>query len=122
MDIQAKAEMLIRVNRNAVFNAFAQKDQLCKFWLDHASADLAVGANVEWHFMVPGAKEKVNVTKFVQDEQITFKWSDGLVVDMQFSDYEHGQTLASVVATGFKGKDACSQAIGGNGRVRNRIV
>jgi len=75
-DLQARVGMLIRAARPAVFHAFTDKQQLCKFWLAEASDDLSAGATVEWRFMVPGARE-------TKDERIEFNWSDGNVVELR---------------------------------------
>jgi uncharacterized protein YndB with AHSA1/START domain len=103
--IEAKAEMLIRCSRSAAFNAFANKDTLCQFWLESASGDLRPGAQVEWHFKVPGAREHVEVVAFVPDTQIVFKWSGNKVVTLSLSDDRSGMTLVSVVVTGFSAED-----------------
>jgi uncharacterized protein YndB with AHSA1/START domain len=109
--ISAKCEMLIRAKRSDVFAAFSRKDLLCKFWLEDASADLGLDARVEWHFMVPGAQEIVDVLSFEQDQLIEFKWSDGNVVSLTFSSHSSGLTLASVKVVGFSGDDPAAQAI-----------
>lgn len=71
MNIQAKAEMLIGATPCTVFNAFANKETISKFWLDYASDDLSDGVKVEWRFMVSDARETVNVTKFVTNKSLS---------------------------------------------------
>ena len=60
-DLAAKATMLIRRPRTEVFDAFVQPQLITKFWLKSTTGPLAAGAQVEWNFMVPGAKETVTV-------------------------------------------------------------
>jgi uncharacterized protein YndB with AHSA1/START domain len=103
--IEAKAEMLIRCSRSAAFNAFASKNTICEFWLESSSGDLRPGAQVDWQFKVPGAREHVEVVSFVQDEQIVFRWSGNKVVTLSLSDDRSGLTLVSVVVTGFSATD-----------------
>ena len=108
----ANAEMLIRKPAEDVFNAFVNPRIIEKFWLKSASGPLAKGASVKWEFMVPGARETVSVTEFVQNKIIAFTWSDGIAVEMKFDRQEANSTRLSVTATGFQGADAASQAVG----------
>lgn len=107
----AKSEMLINAPRKQVFAAFADKDTICKFWLDYSNGDLAPGAKVEWNFMVPGAKETLEVLGFERNERIKFKWSDGIVVNISFADHTSQSTRVSVEACGFAGADQTALAV-----------
>lgn len=109
--IDAHSEMLIRKPPSDVFDAFVNPRSIEKFWLNSASAPLAKGALVEWEFMVPGARETVTVTDFVQDQVIAFNWSGGIAVKMRFSPQDKSNTRISVTASGFGGADAASQAL-----------
>jgi uncharacterized protein YndB with AHSA1/START domain len=109
--IVAKVEMLIRTSAKDVFNAFVEPRTIEKFWLKSASGPLAEGANVEWEFMVKGARETVTVTEVVSNELIAFTWSDGTAVKMKFESRDEKSTVLSVAATGFKGRAAASQAL-----------
>ena len=109
--IDANSEMLIRKPLPDVFDAFVNPRTIEKFWLKSASAPLAPGARVEWEFMVPGARETVTVTDFVQDQVIAFNWSGGIAVKMRFSPQDKSNTRISVTASGFGGADAASQAL-----------
>jgi hypothetical protein len=60
--------------------------------------------------MVPGATEKVLVTKFEAPRHLAFDWSDGIHVEMAFEPYGDGATRASIEVSGFKGADAFEQA------------
>lgn len=72
----AKAEMLIRSSAQSCFDAFVNPDTIVKFWLDKTSGQLAPGAKVTWHFMVPGAEDTVTVTAFEAPYRLAFDWSD----------------------------------------------
>ncbi len=97
----AKSELLINVPRSKAFNAFFDKQIICKFWLAHSTGDLTSGAKVEWTFMVPGAKETVDVLELQSDEFIKFKWSDGKVVDIIFKSRSEHSTRILITASQF---------------------
>ena len=110
-NVVAKVEMLIRKSAKEVFNAFVDPRTIEKFWLKKASGPLAKDANVEWEFMVRGARETVAVTEFLPNQLIAFTWSDGIAVKMKFESRDDRSTVLSVTATGFKGTGAPSQAV-----------
>lgn len=107
----AKSEMLINVSREQVFAAFCDKRTLCKFWLANASGDLAAGAKVDWTFKVPGATESVEVLAFKPNEYLRFKWSDGKIVELSFSNRTERSTRVSVVVTGFTDADSIASVV-----------
>lgn len=105
-----RASMLIRRPPGEVFAAFVNPQTLRKFWLNDASGPLAPGARVQWQFMVPGATEKVSVTRFESPRHLAFDWSDGIHVDMSFELFGEGATRVGVEVSGFEGADALAQA------------
>jgi len=105
----AKAEMLINAPRDQVFAALTERETLCKFWLADASSDLALGAKVEWTFMVPGAKDTIEVLDFDKGTYLKFKWSGGSFVEMSFTDHTLQSTRVSVFARAIPNVD---EAIG----------
>ena len=111
-DLAAKATMLIRRPRTEVFDAFVQPQLITKFWLKSTTGPLAAGAQVEWNFMVPGAKETVTVFDFNEPQRLRFAWSDGVSVDMKFAEQPDGATRLSVEATGFRGEQQLDQVVG----------
>jgi uncharacterized protein YndB with AHSA1/START domain len=111
MPAVARAEMLIRSPASAVFRAFVQPASLRKFWLKRASAPLSGGAVVSWEFLVPGATETVKVTRFIEDEAISFVWSDGKAVQMRFRPRGRSSSVVEVEVRGFKGRSAASEAV-----------
>jgi uncharacterized protein YndB with AHSA1/START domain len=111
MPVIARSEMLIRSPVLSVFNAFVQPALLKKFWLKRASAPLGVGAKVDWEFRVPGATETVEVTRFVEGEEISFVWSDGKAVTLRFSAKGKSSTKVEVRVEGFKGGKAAAEAV-----------
>ncbi|MEO8017103.1 MAG: SRPBCC domain-containing protein [Pseudomonadota bacterium] len=111
-EISVSASMLIRRPPGEVFAAFVNPQTLRKFWLTDASGPLAPGARVQWTFMVPGATEKVVVTRFEAPRLLSFDWSDGIHVDMSFEPFADGATAAKVAISGFAGADATAQAAG----------
>ena len=109
--IGAHAEMLIHGEIADVFDAFVDPQRIRKFWLKHASGPLALGARVEWEFMLPGARETVTVTAFSPRERIAFTWSDGKAVELRFHARAARSTRVEVDMTGFVGPDAAAQAV-----------
>ena len=110
MAIIARSEMLIRAPARAVFRAFVQPAWLEKFWLKKASAPLQPGQEVHWEFLVPGAHERVEVRHLIENEHIAFNWSGGKSVDIRLAKFGRG-TRVAVEVTGFRGKDAASEAM-----------
>jgi uncharacterized protein YndB with AHSA1/START domain len=109
--LTAKSELLINVSRQKVFAAFCDRQTICKFWLEHSSGDLAPGARVEWTFMVPGARETVDVLAFRLHDYLKFKWSDGKIVEISFADRTAHATRVSVVMSGITDADPVAVAI-----------
>jgi len=80
-EVSAHAKMLIRAPVADVFNAFADPRRISEFWLKSSSGPLARGAHVPWDFMLPGARETVDVMEFAPNEHINLRWSSGFVRD-----------------------------------------
>jgi uncharacterized protein YndB with AHSA1/START domain len=110
-DATAKAKMLIRAQVADVFAAFVDPQRLREFWLKSASGPLQPNAHVEWEFMLPGARETVDVLAFSTNEHIKFKWSNGNVVDLTFDHHANEATRVEVLITGFGGDDPFMQAV-----------
>lgn len=102
----AKASLPIRRPPAQVFNAFVDPAILTRFWLQAASAPLSAGAVVEWHFMVPGAKDTVTVMDFQPGRRLVLRWSDGSSVALDFTEFNPGETLLSVETSAFEPADA----------------
>src|SRR6184192_2437467 len=110
-EVTARTKMLIRAAVTDVFDAFADPRRIRDFWLKSASGPLTRGAHVQWEFMLPGARETVDVTEFSRNEHIKFKWSSGNVVDITFDRHADDATRVEVVVTGFSGDDSAAQAV-----------
>lgn len=108
---RAQAEMLIRRKVSEVFAAFVEPEKLAQFWLKAASGPLKKQARVEWEFLVPGARETVEVTGFEKNRRIVLKWSDGVSVDLRFHKYAASATRVEVSCSGFRGRAAVEHAI-----------
>jgi uncharacterized protein YndB with AHSA1/START domain len=110
-DVTARTRMLIRAPVSDVFHAFADQQRIRDFWLKSASGPLTRDAHVEWEFILPGARETVDVLEFSKNEHIKFTWSNGNVVDMTFDRDAGDATRVEIVVTGFSGNDAATQAV-----------
>jgi len=110
-DAIARTKMLIRAPVSDVFAAFADPQRIRDFWLKSASGPLKRDAHVEWEFMLPGARETVDVIEFSRNQHIKFKWSNGNVVDLTFDQHPDEATVVEVVVTGFGDEDSSMQAV-----------
>ena len=111
--VVAKASLLIRRPVAAAFNAFTEPAVLTQFWLERASARLTPGARVEWEFMVPGAKDTLEVVELVPNQRLVVRWSDGTRAQWIFTAVDDTTTSVSVEHTGFSGsvEEATAMAI-----------
>jgi uncharacterized protein YndB with AHSA1/START domain len=110
-DVTARTTMLIRAPISGVFGAFADGRRIREFWLNSTTGPLTVDARVEWEFMLPGARETVDVMEFVRNGHIKFRWSNGNVVDMTFDRHAGDATRVEIVVSGFGGDDPGSDAV-----------
>jgi uncharacterized protein YndB with AHSA1/START domain len=110
-NITARARMLIRAPVREVFDGFADPRRICEFWLKSSTGPLTRDAHVEWEFMVPGARETVDVLGFSTDERIKFRWSNGFVVDMTFGRHASDAARVDIVVSGFRGTDQIADAV-----------
>jgi uncharacterized protein YndB with AHSA1/START domain len=94
-----------------VFDAFVNPKTILDFWLDSTTGPLAKGAVVLWEFMIPGSKETVEVTDFIENERIAFNWSDGTHVELEFAEHARDQTTVSVKISEFDESELFEQAI-----------
>lgn len=107
----ARASQLIACDPADAFDAFVDPGKITQFWLESASARLAPGASVRWHFMVPGAAETVTVEAFEPPSRIAFAWSDGVKVQLRFAPHPGGRTEVSAEATGFEADDGAAHIV-----------
>jgi uncharacterized protein YndB with AHSA1/START domain len=105
------ASMLIRAAPRAVFEAFVEPAMLRKFWLEDASAPLALSATVTWKFMVPGVEAGLTVTAFEPGQRLALRWDDGTDVEMRFEAIGDA-TRVSVTCGGFDEQTLLAQATG----------
>lgn len=110
-DHLARATMLIRRPVAEVFDAFIDPDKITKFWLESTTGPLAKGAQVRWRFMVPGATEAVTVTAFEDQRRISFDWSDGVSVNMNFEEHGNLATRLAVEVAGFQNEHAVDEVV-----------
>lgn len=112
--IVAQASLLIRRPAADVFRAFTEPSLLTKFWLARASGRLVAGARVEWEFMVPGARDTVEVVELVADQRLVIRWSDATRVEWTFTAVDDSTSVVSVRHSGFAGaaQEAAAMAIG----------
>lgn len=93
----AESELLIRRPASEIYNAFVSPRQLARFWLAKASAPLAVGKKVRWHFPVPGVSDTVTAKVLEPGRRILVVWgSDGTETEWTFAALSPKQTHVRV--------------------------
>ena len=102
---RARASIIILVRPEDITTALVEPDRLTQFWLASSSAALAVGVKVHWTFMVPGAEVETIATRLIPGREISWKWSDGITVDVDLEEVDGG-TAVTVVASGFEGSES----------------
>jgi uncharacterized protein YndB with AHSA1/START domain len=112
-DHLAQASMLIRRPAAEVFDAFVNPETITKFWLESTTGPFEKGAQVRWHFMVPGATETVTVTAFESPKRIAFDWSDGNSVNLVFEARGDAATRLAVEASGLQDESEAVNATEG---------
>ena len=103
-------DMLVRRPAGEVWEAFADPDQIRRFWLARSSGRLETGATVTWEFKVAGAQTEVAVQGAVSGELLDLRWDDGQPLRITF----HGRddaTLVTVRVTEFGGDTPAADAI-----------
>jgi uncharacterized protein YndB with AHSA1/START domain len=85
MSTSFECTQIIKARPADVYAAFVDPERLAAYWLDHASAPLAVGHAVEWTFRVPGARETTIATALEPGERIAWRWADGTTVDVRLA-------------------------------------
>lgn len=110
-NLTVRAEILIRKPPAEVFNAFVDPRIIEKFWLKSASGPLATGARVTWEFMVPGARDTITVREFIPDKVISWTWSDGTAVKLEFHPHEKTGTRISVTDSAFDSSNELSHSL-----------
>ena len=106
---------LIKSTPAEIYQSFVEPSRLTRFWLEHASAPLAVGTPVEWRFMVPGAQVFTTATALDSGKRIEFDWSNGMHVAIAIDASADGDYVVEIAVSGFKDDpvDAVAQTIEG---------
>lgn len=113
--LSAQSELLIRRPAAEIYDAFVSPRQLARFWLAKASAPLALGKAVRWHFPVPGVSDTVTAKVLEPGRRIVVVWgSDGTETEWIFEALSPKQTHVRVTQT-VKGPAAQRTAAAING-------
>jgi uncharacterized protein YndB with AHSA1/START domain len=76
-------DMLVRRPAAEVYAAFADPEQVVRFWLASASGPLETGATVHWAFKVAGAETDVEVVAAHPGELLDLRWDEGQPVRVE---------------------------------------
>lgn len=102
--------LLIRRPAQQVWEAFADPDQICRFWLAESTERLTRGARAHWRFKVEGSETDVEVMESDPGRLLLLRWDEGQLLRIEFGDREDA-TLVRIYLDGFEGDDAAGQAI-----------
>lgn len=102
--------MLVRRPPSEVWEAFADPDQIRRFWLASSSARLETGAVVRWAFKVAGAETDVTVIDAVPGSLLDLRWGDDQPLRISLEDRESA-TLVVVRVTDFAGGEPAAVAV-----------
>ena len=102
--------LLVRRPADQVWEAFADPEQIRRFWLADSTDRLVVGATAHWRFKVKGSETDVEVVESVPGELLLLSWDEGQLLRIEFGDRGEA-TLVRVFLDGFEGDDAAGQAI-----------
>jgi uncharacterized protein YndB with AHSA1/START domain len=105
-----EVDMLVRRPAAMVWEAFADPDQIRRFWLAHTTGRLETGATVTWSFKVAGAESEVEVVEARPGALLDLRWDDGQPLRITFEDRGEA-TLVTVRVTDFTGDSPAAIAV-----------
>jgi uncharacterized protein YndB with AHSA1/START domain len=97
----ARTQMLIRRPVADVFEAFIDPAITGRFWFSRASARLAEGAVVTWHWDMYGVAASVAVKVVEPNRRILVEWPTA--IEWQFSPRGDASTMVTITSSGFTG-------------------
>lgn len=103
-------ELLVRKPAAEVWQAFADPEQMTRFWLGGASGPMEPGAELHWVFKVAGAEADVLVAAAEPGRLLDWNWDDGQRVRATFDERNDG-TLVRIRVSGFTGDEAAANAV-----------
>jgi uncharacterized protein YndB with AHSA1/START domain len=116
--LKAKAEMLIRVPAERVFDAFIDPVVTSKFWFSRGSGRLEPGKTIQWDWEMYGFSLDVVVKAIDPSQRIVVEWSGAgqhpTTIEWAFRARADGTTYVTVTNFGFQGdlEHVAQQAIG----------
>ena len=102
--------MLVRRPADEVYEAFADPEQICRFWLAGSSGRLESGAKLTWTFKVAGAETTVEVVDATPSALLDLRWDEGQPLRITFED-RGDTTLVAVRLTDFPGDMPAANAV-----------
>ncbi len=104
-----EVDMLIRRPAREVWEAFADPDQIRRFWLARSTGRLETGAVVTWTFKIAGAETDVTVVEARPGELLDLRWGSQPLW-ISFAD-RGDSTLVTVRVTEFRGDTPGATAV-----------
>jgi uncharacterized protein YndB with AHSA1/START domain len=105
-----EVDMLVRRPAREVYEAFADPDQIRRFWLARSSGPLETGAQVHWTFKVAGAETDVTVVRATPNERLDLRWDEDQPLTISFDD-RGASTLVTVRLSEFTGDSPAADAV-----------
>lgn len=76
---RARVSLYIEATPAAVYDAFVEPQHLKRFWLQDASAPLALNTPVQWDFLVEGATAHTTATVMEPGRRLAWTWETSRV-------------------------------------------
>ena len=112
-------DLLVRRPAAEVWEAFADPEQICRFWLARSSGRLESGSTVHWTFKIAGAESDVTVVEAVPGSLLDLRWDGGQPLRFTFED-RGDATLVTVRVTDFGGDKSGTRREAGSPRTASR--
>ena len=113
-------QMLFRVPRESVFEAFVNPDVTTKFWFTHSDGRLETGQTIQWEWRMYGCSTNVRVREIIPNELIKFEWGEETTrskVEITLEKRSEDSTLVTITNHQFCGDEQAvvAEAIGSMG-------
>jgi len=114
--VKVHQQMLIRRPAEEVFRAIVDPAITTRFWFSKSSGALEPGKHVRWDWEMYGGGAEVDVREVVPNRRLVTDWDGAGGTRIVWTFEPRGETtMLTIEVTGFKGEDACEQAIDSSG-------
>jgi len=112
VDLRIAVDMLVRCPPHDAYEAFADPEQIRRFWLASSSHRLVTGGRSRWRFKIAGAETDVAVVEARPDELLDLRWDEGQPVRLVFTPHLQG-AIVGVEVTNFSDAPTAIETMSG---------